>query len=93
MSGNIRNTTTAYSYAEKIGVSMGNYGGNSLGGVDEESTISANENCKSTFSCAQMMLNNFKEALGKDNGHIKTLAEEFEKFDNLMGEKNKALEG
>lgn len=89
MSGKIKNTAAGYFYADKIGSSMGDYSGSSIDETDEESTISANSNCKSAFSGNQIVLDNFKHSLQKDNRHIRTLAEEFEKFDNLMGERNK----
>lgn len=89
MSGSIKNTEMANDYATGIDNTLDSYEGNSLGVTDDTSTITANENCKNSFSTAQAVLGSFQEALVKDNGHIKTLAQEFEKFDKLIAERNK----
>ena len=68
---------------------MEGYGGSSLGFVDSESTISANENGKNAFSEIQTLLDTFKETLGTDTDNINTLKTEFDKYDVLIGERNK----
>ncbi len=89
MTTDIEKIEKASEYAIEIENTLGSYGGSSLGFLDTESTISANENGKNAFSVMQTILGSFNDALEADKENINILETKFEEYDKLMGKQNK----
>ncbi len=64
-----------------------------LSNQDTESTIFANFASQEAYQNSVTIVNELISTLATDVSNIHTLAEEFEKYDALMGEKNAEVSG
>lgn len=64
-----------------------------LESTDDVSTIFANYNSQEAYQNSMSLIGELKDTLSYDANNIHTLAELFEKYDALMGQKNATVVG
>ena len=87
----IENTEMGWEYAEGISDKLRNLNSRECPMLDEESTITANTRSKDAYADAQSLLDVFVSAASKDVNNMRTLADNFKKYDNEQKKRNENM--